>query len=260
MSSLLDVLLTCGDFLWGRLLHPPSDAALVLAALAGALAAALPLALTAPRRWRKQAAADRRRLRALIREARRDNDAETLKRLRTTLAEITAMAARRELFPLVLSLPLLATLGVWCSQRLSHHPPQVGETVELVLHAPASAIGEAVHLVPQDDLQANGWLRIITAESADRGRAVWRLRGRRAGIYPLLLRYRGETFTGDFAVGRTTCELGKTWLGSTGRWRGGLRLRPRKLGGWLPGLGLPPWLTAYLLIALPAAWLLRRIF
>ena len=229
------------DFLFGWLLRLPSDVTLItVAVLTGAV-------LTLVRKWTTnqdllaRAAADNKRLAVLIKEAKRTGNKEALARHRLTKAQVGMLKFKQEGKPMLASLLPIALLATWAFARLEFLPPQPGETIAAVAHAPLSAAGEVVHVVPLPGVTAtDGWVKQLAAATND-ATAVWHLRlGDSADLSQLTVRR---------ATGEVSLEL---------------KLRERRLFGIVPGLpavGLPAWLVGYLLIVIPFVpllkWLLR---
>jgi len=275
------------DSLLGWLLDVPREITLIGVAL---LTAAL---LTGIRWWTTdqdrlgRAAADLKRLKQLRREARRGGDRAAVARLSATQARISLLKLRAEIKPLLVVLLPLALLATWAFYRLEFHPPRPDETVELAAYLPLSAVqddassGELAHIVPQAGLRSeNGWVQTPQKVAAPPGAwdrfvawltrqevklpppdavAVWRLHGE-ADSYTLVLRYRDKTLERQLLVGQRNyaaawdVRAGESIITE-------LRQREVRLFG-LPGLAtwLPAWLVGYLVLTIPLAVLLKRVF
>jgi len=226
--------------------------------------------LTLVRRWTtdqdllRRVAADKKRLGALLREARKRGDRDAVRRLRATKPRVAMKAFRQEGLPLAVSILPIAMLATWCLLRLDYHPPAAGEAVEVVAYTPLSAAGHVMHLVPQDGLESDGWVKAVEAVTDDGppyGRASWTLRGAAAeAAHRLTFRCRDRTLYCDLIAGGRTyappvVDHGDGWVTE-------LRMRPVRLLGLVPGIeavGFPPWLVAYLAIVIPVVVVLKRV-
>jgi uncharacterized membrane protein (DUF106 family) len=227
------------DFIFGWLLRLPSDLTIiVIAVLTG-------VTLTLVRKWTTnqdllaRAAADNQRLAILIKEAKRAGSKETVARYRLTKAQVGMLKFKQEGKPMLVSLLPIALLATWAFARLEFLPPQPGETVTAVAHAPLSAVGEIVHLVPIPGVTAtDGWVKQLTVTGNDAS-ANWQLR------------FDSVVDPGQVVARRTA---GAVQLE--------LQLRERRLFGIVPGwsnIGLPAWLVGYLLIVIPFVPLLKKL-
>lgn len=277
--------------LFDWLLVLPVDAALVIVAVATGAILAFVRVGTTNQDWLRRAKADRTRLRELLREAKRAGDRERVKRHREAAGIVAIRLMNAEWMPLAASLVPVAIIAVWCFARLEFHPPEGGEALELRAYFPASAIDRLAHVVPQEGLEtressgawslAGGWIQrtgpdpVANPDGSTSGLAVWTIAALpRTDPYLLTLRYRGRTYERPLSVGRRDYapplifhddELTATEL----------RMRRVVPFGIIPGLPwrdmtifrthvpanlLPPWLVAYLVIAIPLMFVLRRIF
>ena len=257
--------LTVFDSLLGWLLDLPSDAALLTVALGTAAIMTLIRRLTTNQDLLGRAAADRKRLGALIRAAKRRRDKSAVQRHRRTKSQIALKTLRAEGWPLLASIVPVAMLATWAWQRLAFHPPAADEPVRVVAHTPISAAGGVMHIVPRDGLQADGWIQPVTAVTDDGppyGRACWTLRAAAADRpYRLTFRLGERSFEREFRAGGRTYAAPIVYHDD--RTVTSLEMRPLKLFGIVPGLPqvyFPPWLVAYLVIVIPAVVLLKRVF
>jgi hypothetical protein len=147
-----------------------------------------------------------------------------------------------------------------------------------VAYLPISAEGDLIHLVPQPGLEAEtGWVQMLyetpPASAWDRfaawltrqpaqapppdAVALWQLRGE-ANRYPLIFRYRDQTFERELVVGYRI--YAPRWELREGEPPVEIRQREVRLFG-LPGLGpwLPAWLVGYLVLTIPFVFLLKRL-
>jgi hypothetical protein len=205
------ITITVGDTLFGGLLSLPRDLAVVLlGVLLGVAMLAIRLATTDRARLR-QIAADERRLRELIRTARAAGDRQALARIRRTRRLVAGQRASAEWLSIVASLVVLCAIVPWGRRRLEYLPLRGGEPIRFVVRTPASLVGEAVHVVPQEGLaDERGWVRSIAA-AVESGspvvRAEWSLRADPADTpYVITVRLRNQSVAHSLFVGTSTYE------------------------------------------------------
>jgi uncharacterized membrane protein (DUF106 family) len=254
------------DGLLGWLLALPRDLAIVLVAVLTVSLFAIIRKFATNQDLLRRCAADKKRLRARLRDARKSKDKEALVRLRGVKGLVLAKAVTQEWKPLLAALPPIALLGIWCWQRLEFLPPPSHRPVAFTATFPLSAAGQLAHLAPEPAFQvAPGWVQAITVVT-NRGvpiaAASWSLEGPR-GRYTLALRHAGRTYEHPLLLGERKYEVQALAhdvhvLGTS------VELKAARLLGCVPGvpaLGLAPWLAAYLVLALlllaPARRLLR---
>jgi hypothetical protein len=252
------------DLLLGWLLCLPRDASIALLAGISALLAVWIRRVVCDRQLLGLIRQDERVLKQLIREARRTGDRAAMTRHRRVRAAVARLRFAQEIRALtVMAFPLLALIP-WASARMEYLPPREKEAIELTAWLPASSIGELVHLVPAQGLDAaEGWIRPITpAPLGDqtRGHAAWRIRAdARTSPYRLTLRFRERTLEQDLLVGQATYTVPAQAHGDD--FATELRLRRYvPLGiARLADFGVPPWLLAYLVATLAAVPVLGRL-
>ncbi len=170
MTWLLDALLN-----W--LLWLPLDVVLVLVALGTALILTVVRLKTTNQDLLHRCRADKTRLQALIRQAKRTGDIDAVARHRASSAQIGLKTLRAELLPLLASLLPIAALAIWSYAHLAYHPPRVEEPLTVHAWFTPAAIGEPVFLAPADGLHlptaessiaSASWLRrIATADQRE---------------------------------------------------------------------------------------------
>ncbi|MBE3070447.1 MAG: hypothetical protein IMZ66_09465 [Planctomycetes bacterium] len=252
------------DALIGWVLALPWDVALVAVGLGSAAVLAVVRLFTTNQDFLRRAADDRKRLTFLIRKARRRRDTEAARRFRATRPMIALQTFRSEWRPLAVAVVPIAMLATWCLARLEFLPPRDGEPVEIVAYTPVSAAGQVMHLVPQDGLEADAWVRPVAAVTGDgppHGMATWQVRGRAAEApYRLAFRLKDRTVERDLLVGGRT--YAQPVVDHGGQVVTELRMRPAKLLGIVPGipaLALPPWMMAYLVVVIPLVSAVKRV-
>ena len=278
LSWLNHAILTAADPLLNWLLWLPSDVALILVAVGTGAILTFARRCTTNQDLLRRCAQDKRRLRELLREAKRQRDQAARQRYRLTRNTINLIAFRAEGLPLLVALAPITLLGTWCFQRLAFVAPRPGETVRLTAFFPVSAAGGLAHVVPQDGVRevspplvagAGHWIQEIVAVTDPQpgppyAVATWQLQAEaKSTPYVLELRYRTSTFTKELLVGQRRYSPPVEIYGDDQPMvRTELDLRPVQLFGVVPGiawLGLPPWLVAYLLLAIPSVSLLKRL-
>ena len=276
------------DYVLGWLLFLPSDAALVIVAVATSAILTFVRLFSTDQDWLKRAAADGKRLGELAREAKKAGDGEAVKRYKATAALIKMRSLKFEMKPLVYAILPIALLATWCFGRLGFHPPAACDTVEVRAYLPSSAVGRPIHLVPMDGIAAEtGWVQKIAEDRPARpdnrwdcvndtvsgwlgmkptpeAVAVWRLRGSGThSDYVLRLRYDGRTYERPLQVGTRTYAPPATFYEDAPVRAVEVVMKPVKLAGIVGGIDflfLPPWIVAYLLIAIPFVSILKRVF
>jgi len=253
------------DAILGWLVEMSTDAALIAVAVLTGGAMTLVRRFTTNQDLLGRADADRKRLRALIRDAKTRRDKEALKRHRTTRSQIALKTFRAEGLPLLVSILPIAMLATWAWQRLAFHAPKADEPVRVSIYTPVSAAGGVAHIVPQDGVSTDGWVRpvvAVTDEGPPHGLATWTLRARTDDApYVLTFRLGAESFDRVFAVGQIAYSDPVVYHDD--RTVTSLEMRPVKLFGVVGGLPdtyFPPWLAGYLLIVIPAVVLTKRVF
>lgn len=266
MESLNTVILCIMDFLLGWLLHWPTDAVLFVIAIGSAAILTLVRPFTTNQEFLGRCSRDRKRLKALMKEAREQKNKEAFKRHRTTKGMVAWRTLKAEGYPLLVAIIPIALVATWCFQRLEFHAPRLGQPIELTAAFPASAVGDLVHIVPEEGLMArNGWIQEIeeiAGNDVPRGSATWVLLARdKPKQYTLRIRYKTNTYTRALRVGQQIYSAPVTFhddrLSSIE-----VKMKPVKLFNVVPGIPailFPPWLVAYLLITVPFVLILKRL-
>jgi len=276
------------DYLLGWTLHLSSDAALLTVAILTSAILTFARLLSTDQNWLKRAAADHRRLRQLAKEAKARGDREAVKRHKAAMTLVKVRSMRFEAKPLLVAIVPVALVATWAFARLGYHPPKMDETIEVRAYLSTTAIGRPVHLVPQQWLEAEGgWVQTVVQDKPAvpdgpwdamnarmrgllgmdgplEGVAVWRLKAQgRPEPYLLKVRYGGRTYEKELLVGSTRYAPPAAFFeGAPVRCIEAV-MPPVKLFGVVGGLDflyLPPWLVAYLLIAIPFVTILKRTF
>jgi len=274
MTQVQDVIVALMDVLLGWSLHLPAGVALILVSVLSAVALTWARVLVTDQDMLRRCADDKKKLRRLIRQTKRNRDLDKtareadVKRYKLNKNLVALKTLKAEGKPLLVSLLPILLLATWAFVRLAYLPAGEGEVVQVSAYFPLSAVGEVVHVVPQEGLEcATGWIVGITADtSVDdvpvNAVAVWEVKGRAADEpYNLQLRWRDQTWEQPLRIGGATYEppitLQGDWPQSTE-----VHLAQGKLFGIVPGFGpyLPPWLIGYLLVVIPCVFVIKKLF
>jgi hypothetical protein len=209
--------------------------------------------LTLTRKWSTNqallacAAADTKVLKQLIREAKQRGDRDAVQRHRATIGQIGILKLKAEGKPLLYSLLPIAILATWAFLRFEFIPPKFGETIPVVAHAPVSAAGDVIHIVPEPGISCEaGWVRVFAVPpKGEQAEAIWQVRFDENR--EIIARFRDQTIDSAHPAGPVTIERS---------------LRPFHPFGLIPDfsqIGLPAWLIGYLVVVIPFVPLLKRV-
>ncbi len=267
-SHIAPAITAAGDFLLGWLLALPRDAAIV------AIALITSLVLTLVRKWFTnqellgRCAADLRRLKQLLREARARGDKPSVRRMKGTVSLIKLKQLSAEGRVLLVALLPLALLATWGIERLEYLPPAVGEELTLRAYYPLSSVDRLTHLVPPEgfDLRpASSAVQQVRAdeEGARNGVAEWVLiaRGPEAKT-ELTIRHQDRAVSHGLRVDGRAYEPPVQMHDENLILATEIQLTQARFLGLVPGapaIGLPPWVVAYLLLALALVYPLRKV-
>jgi uncharacterized membrane protein (DUF106 family) len=280
-----DISLAIFDTLLGWLLYLPSDIVLLaLALLTGTI-----MVFTRPwvtdQDFLRRLDGDRRRIKELTAEAKRNKDCEALQRYRATNNRHALRKLTAEGKPLLLAIVPVALLATWAMYRVAFHPPRDHEEIEVIAYMPeTTAIGELIHLVPETGLESNdNWIQVIAKQPNeptwwDRflvwlhlaepsmpepdAVASWTIKGKkRKEPYVLQIPFRDATVEHQLLIGQTT-YTDVLVPGDKDKPTTQIKLRPVLLFGVVPGFGdlLPGWLVGYLIIVIPLVFALKWAF
>jgi uncharacterized membrane protein (DUF106 family) len=274
-----NAILSLADPLLNWLLRLPADLALAIVAVGTGAIITFSRLPTTNQDLLRRCDQDKKQLKELIRQARRQKDKEAVKRYRTTRNMIGMTTLKQEGWPLLAAIVPIAVLGTWCFQRLAFVPPQAGETVPLTAYFPVSAVGELAHVVPQEGVHEvshagsaaqERWIREIVEDRdpvtgvAAGAVAVWNLQAD-ASVQPyrLEIRYKTCTVEKELLVGHPVYSPDVEFYGDDRPVQSAqIGMRPVKFLGLVPGIDwllMPPWLVAYFLIAVPSVSLIKRV-
>ena len=267
MDAINSFCLWITDPVLGWMLHLPRDAALFIVAIGTALILTLVRLFTTNQDLLKRCKNDLRRVKELIRDAKKRGDKEALKRHRATVQQINLRKFSCEGKPLLVSIIPIAVLAVWCFSRIAYRAPKGDDPVVVRAYFEISEIGDLVYILPQGGLQAESGLisRVKEDKNTDTGEvangvAEWKLLcKKRPEPYTVKFRYRGKTYAKELLVDGVhysqpieLCE-GKTLE---------LALPEYKLFGFVPGINwimLQPWIVGYLVIVIPFSVVLKPL-
>lgn len=252
------------DPILGPVLRISPDAALLAASLGSALILILVRKWTTDQARLRQVKLDKAVLRRRIGQARREGDRSGLKRLKTVRSMVAMVALKAEGKPLAIAIVPVIFLATWCFLRLEFHPPEVNQPVTVAAYVPVSAAGEVMHLMPDPARQTDGLISLITAvtdQGPPYGKAVWTTRAVEAGDRgELIFVYQTHRLSHPWSAGGL--DAPPTVVEHPDGIVTEIQLRPFQPFGIIPGfpsLMLSPWIIAYILIVVPAVFLLKPL-
>jgi len=287
LETINNIILAVADPLLNWLLIFPKDVAIFIVAIATSAAITFSRKWSTDQEWLQRADEDVKRLKELTKEAKEKKDKEAVKRHKMTVGLIKMRSLKFEGKPLLIAIVPILILATWCFGRMGFHPPRDGQDVKIKMYVPSSGIASVAHIIPVEGVTAtDGWVQKVVkdtypepeglwdtamAKLADvlklhpplGGVAIWRLRAAAAGKpYTLRIVYGGETYEKKFLVGRKMYSTQFVFFGLDQPVQGiEEALKPFKLFGVIGGLGpfFPPWLVAYLIIALIFVPVLKKV-
>lgn len=259
-----DLILKVMDGLLGWTLALPREWALLGLALFTAFVMVVIRRFTSNQKLLHCCAADKSRLAELNREAKSRGDREAVARMRQTKNQISQKAMGQEWKPLLFSLLPMILLTTWMWQRIAFVPARPDEVCVLRAEFPISAAGRQAHLVPEDGLQSEGgWIKAVEADKtpdADSAIAQWTVKGK-PGPHLLTVRYEGQSYEHPLMLdGARYLDVAREHDQRVTKTE--LVLKPTKLFGVVPGipaLGIDAWMVGYLLVAILAVPLFKRV-
>jgi uncharacterized membrane protein (DUF106 family) len=275
------------DYVFGWVLFLPRDLALCTVAVLTAACLSFVRKWTTDQGWLARADADTTRLKELIRDAKKAKDKDAVKRYKESITVIKIKSMKFEGKPLLWSLIPIALLATWAFGRLAYVPPKLNEPVDVKVYVTRSSIGQVLHIAPEDGLDvqngyvqtagpdtfpspANLWERCnayvcsnLNMVAQPEGVAVWKVAARDSRKHTLRIRYGGKTYAAGFLAGKRQYAPAVTAVANSPVQAIELVMKPMRLFDYIGAIDflfLPPWLVAYLLIAIPSVSLLRRVF
>jgi uncharacterized membrane protein (DUF106 family) len=282
-------ILRIADPLFNWLLYFSLDVAIVVVAILTSASLTVVRIFTTDQQWLKRADADLKRLKELIKEAKQKGDKEAVKRYKNNSALISMRKMKYEWKPLLVAIIPILLLATWAFSRLDVHPPKVDEIFSVKMYLPSSAIDNIVYLVPQQNVKChNGWIQRVVQDKLPEpanfwerwnqkakeklgmlppleGVAEWKISVASPGTYKLKFCALDEIIEHDLLIGKRIYSPPVKFPGAESRIQAvETVLRPFKPFGVIPGIpvlfGMPPWMVAYLLIAIPFVTIIKRIF
>lgn len=290
-----DAIVKVMDYVVGWLLRLPTDVALITLAVMTSLVMVLIRKWTTDQDFLRRSDSDQKVQTRLVKEAKARKD-KAEKRQHADLINLIKMRAMKyELKPLLWSLVPVALLATWGFDRLGFLPPAAGEEVEVRAYVPTTAIGTrhphiapvtGLEALPGKDSKVPGWVQDVVADPADangNGMAVWKLRGQASPQpYKLDIAFENRVYSTELLIGQKTYSKPVAALEGPPPVTVELKMRKVKLFGHVPGLMegyhmaknlifrtndptdtgaefLPPWVVAYLLVAIPMVYLLKKV-
>ncbi|NQZ69190.1 MAG: hypothetical protein HRT89_14110 [Lentisphaeria bacterium] len=269
-----NTILQISDPVLNWLLSLPLDLTLLIVSIGTGAIITYSRKFTSNQDFLKRCDADKKRLKELIKEAKKRGDKEAAKRHINTRNMISISTLKQEGLPLLAAILPLAILGTWAFQRLAYIPPQAKETIVVKAYFPVSAVGELTHILPQKGLKSGSdgqqWIQEILEEKDAKtgvilnGVASWQLQaGASVKPYQLEIQRGEEKVRKELLVGQRTYAPQLAFYDS-GKAADCVEIvmKPVKFLGVVPGvemLFLAPWLLAYFLIAIPSVMLIKRV-
>ncbi|MBM4032310.1 MAG: hypothetical protein FJ291_11040 [Planctomycetes bacterium] len=280
LAAITNFIVAAMDYPLGWLLALPRDLAIALIAIATSLLLTMVRKWTTNQNQLRRSKGDLRRLKQLLREAKRAKDKTAAGRVRASLAMVNAIRLKAEGKPLLVSLLPIILLAVWAVERLDFFPPRVGDDLTVKAYYPLSSVDKLTHLVPPAGVDMRSLAVQVVEVDPDgqqNGLATWVLRASSPLATDLLVRHGGETASHPVRVGSRVyapplgAGTGNRILATETVLRQA-RFLQRPLSRvtflrrtfladgvpGLPALALPPWLIAYLIIVIPFVPILRR--
>ncbi|MFW6066539.1 MAG: EMC3/TMCO1 family protein, partial [Planctomycetota bacterium] len=260
-------ILTLCDALLGWLLYLPADAVLVVVGVLTVLVMMVIRRVLTDQDLLSRADADLKRIKELIRLARREKDRDAIKRYRRTRGEISLKKLRAEGKPMLAAVIPIVLLATWAMARLDYRPPKPDSPVQLRAYTPLVEAGGVMHVVPEEGLEATpGWVSAVepVADGGETyGLAKWRLRPAdgEPGRWRLTLRLGERTLRHEITFGERF--YGPPLVVHDDGFVTELRMERMKLLGVVPGIDalmMPPWLVGYLVVVFPVYFTFKRLF
>lgn len=281
-------ILTIADPLFNWLLYFPLDVAIVVVAILTSASLTVVRIFTTDQQWLKRADSDLKRLKELIKEAKQKGDKEAVKRYKNNSALITMRKMKYEGKPLLVAIIPILLLATWAFSRLDAYPPKPDELISVKMYMPSSTIGNIVHMVPQQGIKCHNGLiqRVVKDELPEpkdfwerwnqkaqqalgmipplEGVAEWKISVTSPGAYKLKFSALDEIIEHDLLVGKRIYSAPIKFGGAESRIQAvETVLRPFKPFNIIPGIpvlfGMPAWMVAYLLIAIPFVTIIKKI-
>lgn len=276
------------DPVMGWMLLLPRDLMIVVFSVLTMVFFTLVRKMVTNQEWLKRASEDKDRLKELIKQAKAQKDKEAVKRYKLTDVEIQKNGFGNDIKVLAWVILPILLIGTWAWNRMGFMPPKSGEVVKVKVYMANSAINSIMHLVPADGVGVkNGWVKVVEKDTmpADQslwdkwnnwaldkmgmvapleGAATWEVMASEdKQPHKLKFYFAGKMYETDFLVGQKKYSPEFKFINEDPVQAIELQLRPLKFLAILPGIQAfmcPPWLTAYILIAVPLFFVFKRVF
>jgi len=292
LETINTICLWITDPVLGWLLRVPPTVALFIIAIGTSAILTFVRLFTTDQEYLGRCNADKKRLKQLMKQAKEVKDKEALKRYRATMGSVSMKLMAAEGKPLLVSVIPIALLAVWCFTRLAFLPPKADEPVAVKAYFKVSTIGDITHVLPTEGLETaemplrdvvvdaevaeeatvgGGWIQRIFDDpdtaggTAHAGLAVWSFKGTgEPRTYALTIRHDGRTYERQLILGDRHYAPDLEFYGEDAPLTcTQIVMDEVKLFGVVPGIPwimFPPWLVAYLLIAIPFVFALKALF
>ena len=253
------------DYPLGWILLLPRDVSILIVGIGTSLLLTFTRKWTSDQKYLALCKQDLARLKHLRREVKRAGVKEAVARIRSTVAMIKLVGMKAEGKPLLASILPIALLAIWALARLDYYAPQPGEPLTVRAYYPLSSVSTLTHLVVPDGVTLaaeTDAIRFVEVDKRDEanGLVEWIIVPPDAAeSLTLTFCHQGETATHEVTVGGHVYapplkqHTGKFLMTE-------VDLKQAKFFGIVPGIDLiffPPWLVAYLIIAVIFVPILR---
>ncbi len=293
-------IVNAADWIFGWILYLPRDAKIFCVAILTSVSLTLVRKWTTDQDWLKRAATDEIGQNQLKRVAKKRGDKEAAKRHTDVVTMIKMKAMKFEGKPLLWSLLPVGLLATWAFARLAFIPPVANHPVEVRACVPRSAIGQKVHLAPEQGVEVVGkWIqpvvedrRVVTTNTWDMaglwigdhfrglcqgtiaavtapaptldGAAVWQVIVHDTQPHVLKFRYAGRTYEAPILAGTRCYAEPVTIFQDSPLQSIEVALKPVRLFDFIGDVWvMQAWIVAYLLIAsllVPALKHILRVY
>ena len=162
LNTLTALCMSFTDFLFGWLLYLPRDLTLFIVGIGTALILTVVRLFSTNQEHLKRCDADKIRLGALIKEAKKKKDKEALVRYRATKQQVEMKIFQAEGKPLLASLIPISLVAIWAFTRIAYLPVNPANPVPVKAYFPVSNIGSYVHMLPQNGIKPEaGWIQKV---------------------------------------------------------------------------------------------------
>ena len=182
--------------------------------------------------------------------------------------------------PLLWALIPILLIATWAFCRLGNVAPAADTPVTVKFYVPAAAIGQVMHMLPQEGLTSEGgWITEVVRDTypeshgwwdefnhsrmikwgmlpPPEGVAIWQISGAaQKEPYKMQFIYKGETYDMDIQIGEKTYSTTLKMYPVGGPVQASeIVLAEYKMFGLIPGFPMafhmPPWMVAYLAIVM----------